>query len=232
MKIAAFVTDFPLQLLCWLCDIIDGLAVRGVEVDLFLYKAGQPPQFRPGVRIIPLPEGGQGGPELVAKAAVEAVRHIASQIPYDACIGFESRALLLAKVAADAAKCPLIHHSFELYDPEHPGVWQKDFAELKHIEGRLIREVDLFLIQDAARQREYFRILGTENRPQNTMHLPVSLPRLVDCPKPRYWHEQYNLAPSTRGVSHCIGTTPSRFDTQPQLLSLCIWEPWMRTPSL
>ena len=102
------------------------------------------------------------------------------EVPYDASIGFESRALLLAKIAADTAKCPLIHHSFELYEPTYPGVWQKDFAELKRLEERLIRQVDLFLIQDAVREREYFRILGTENRPRNTMHLPVSLPRLAN----------------------------------------------------
>jgi len=214
MKIAAFVTDFPLQLLCWLCDIIDGLAVRGVQVDLFLYKAGQAPQFRPGVRVIPLPEGGQPGSELVAEAAINAVRKIASGVPYDACIGFESRGLLLAKIAADTAKCPLIHHSFELYDPEHPGVWQKDFAELKRLEGHLIREVDLFLIQDATREREYFRILGTDNRPQNTMHLPVSLPRLADRPKPRYWHEKYNLPSSTRVVFYIGQLTAGRFVDQ------------------
>jgi FkbM family methyltransferase len=211
MKIAAFVTDFPLHLLCWLCDIIDGLAVRGVQVDLYLYKAGQPPQFRPGVRVIPLPEDGQSGSELVAEAAINAVRKIASGVPYDACISFESRALLLAKIASDTVKCPLIHHNFELYDPEHPGVWQKDFVEIKRLEGRLIREVDLFLIQDAAREREYFRILGTDNRPLNTMHFPVSLPRLADRPKPRYWHETYNLAPSTRVVFYIGQLTAARF---------------------
>ncbi|NLH17689.1 MAG: hypothetical protein GX455_14020 [Phycisphaerae bacterium] len=38
MKIAASVTDFPIHLVGWLCDILDGLTIRGAQVDLFVIQ--------------------------------------------------------------------------------------------------------------------------------------------------------------------------------------------------
>ncbi len=230
MKIAAFVTDFPLHLLCWLCDVINGLAARGVQIDLFLYKAGEPPRFHPNIRAINLSQvarqigtSGQSStahPEplsfstIFAPGVVETVERAALQARYDTCISFESRALILARIAAKAAGCSLVHHSFELYEPSYPGVWQDEFGVIKQFERKLIKDVDLFLIQDVDRQREYFRLLGTSDRPARTQFLPVALPRLSSTVKPRTWHQKYNLSPNTRVIFYMGQLSAARFVDQ------------------
>ncbi len=211
MKIAVFVTDFPIHLVGWLCDIIEGLVAREQEVDLFLYKAGDPPRFKSGVRTIQLPEGAGFATEVVPASVLDSVRRSAGENRYDACIGFESRALLLAQAAAKTAGCLLVHHCFELYEPTYPGVWKDEFAEIKRLEAAAIREMDLFLIQDSDREKEYYRILGTDNRPRQTMYLPVALPRLSLTAKPRYWHQRYHLHPDTRVIFYMGQLSAARF---------------------
>ncbi|MCK4822248.1 glycosyltransferase, partial [bacterium] len=208
MKIATFLSDFPVCGNPWLCDFIDGLALRGFAIDLYIESAGKSPVFRNNVRVInlsyPVLRCSQKEPDYVARqnipfshllspASIGVTQIISEKKKYDYCIGLESKGLLLAKIAADASGCRFGYLNFELYDEKNPGVWREQIADVKKFESLLMPEIDLFMIQDETRHNEYFKILNTNQRPQNTMYFPVSLPRVCLSEKPRYWHERYNL---------------------------------------
>ena len=41
MRVGLFLSDFPIYYLPWACEIVDGLAARGLEIDLYLQNAGE-----------------------------------------------------------------------------------------------------------------------------------------------------------------------------------------------
>lgn len=225
MKIAAFVTDFSLDVSPWLCAILNGMSERQCRIDLFMSKAGTPPPFGPNIRVFNLSNpaltcSGRQEPvryasipfaHLLPGSSVEIVQSLASLNHYQACIGFESRGLLLAKIAADASKCPLVYHSFELYQPDFPGVWGDQIQDIKNHEAKLISQVDLFLIQDQTRYEEYFRLLNTTHRPRQTILFPISLPPSAIEPRPRRWHQRYGLDPRTKVVFYIGQLGVNRF---------------------
>jgi glycosyltransferase involved in cell wall biosynthesis len=216
MKIALFISHWPIHIVSWFSEIVNGFAVRGFEVDLYIDKAGQQvPAFEGHVKIINLSYLGSEHLRqqdccvelpnipfsyLLPPLSILIVRNTSSKRKYDYCIGFESAGLLLAKIAADASGCPFAYMSFELYCKEHPGVWKDRIGDFKKFESMLLSGMDLFMIQDKTREREYFKILNTNQRPQSTMYFPVSLPSAPLEKKPRYWHKKFNLLESLKIV--------------------------------
>jgi len=236
IRIAAFATDFPIALQGWLCELIDGLAARGVDVDLFLYGSGSHPELGTGIRVIDLsdpaivaaagrvPGGPPGGESawapmvepFVPGHAMRIVPALAASERYAYCVAFEARALLMARLAADAAGCPLMLHSFELYEPAWPGVWKEQCGALRALEGRMLPGVDLLIIQDEGRLAEYYRITGGRTRPREVMFVPVALPAVGDpsvrdAAKPRYWHARFGLPAETRIVLYVGQVGQGRF---------------------
>jgi SAM-dependent methyltransferase/glycosyltransferase involved in cell wall biosynthesis len=209
MRVGLFLSDFPIYYLPWACEIVDGLAARGLEINLYLRNAGEKaPVLQNNVNVINLSNPAlrfsqkeldyvarQNIPfsHLLSPASIGVTQIISEKKKYDYCIGLESKGLLLAKIAADASGCRLGYLSFELYDEKNPGVWGGQIKDVRKFESLLMPEIDLFMIQDETRHNEYFKILNTNQRPQNTMYFPVSLPRVCLSEKPQYWHRKYNL---------------------------------------
>lgn len=227
MKVAFFLSDFPIYYLSWLCNIADGLAARGFEIHLYLQKAGAKiPIFHRNVKVINLSEPGLNHSSeqvrcvdfhnipfsyLLPPLSILIVRDMSARERYNYCIGFESAGLLLAKIAADASGCPFAYLSFELHGDQDLGVWGDQVSDFKKFESILMPEIDLFIIQGQTRCGEYFKILNTGRRPQNTMYFPISLPRVSLKEEPRYWHNKYNLSESLKIVFYIGQICSNRF---------------------
>ena len=131
MKLAFYLSDFPIYYLPWLCQILDSLANQHFIIDLYLNNAGSKlPLFSKNVSIIEL-SANQNLLEhkhenksefsfppfayLLPQESVQNIHLLSKNYGYDFCIGLESRGLLLAKIASDASDCPLAYLNFELY---------------------------------------------------------------------------------------------------------------------
>jgi len=224
MKIAIFLSDFPLYFLPWACNIIEQMANKGFQIDVFVQNSGSNfPVFPKTVSIINLSDHSVNLSPLLLKPVETSIpfanlfpdrvigmtHNMAKERGYDYCLGLEKFGLLLAKIAADISSCPLGYMSFELYEPGYPGVYGDRILEILRHEAKLIPQIDLFMIQDHVREYEYFRILQSNERPHHIMYFPISLSKCVFKEKPKYWHKKFDLSDDTKIIFYTgqIGAT-------------------------
>ncbi len=223
MLIGIYISHYPIYNLIYLLDTLNNLAMSGCEIDLYLQNAGHKlPEFGPNINLVVLPFNYVSAAHsrvapyysLIPAVNLEIIRKAAPKRKYDYCIGIEPMGLIMAKEAADAANCPLGYLSYELYERSNPGVWGNDFEIIKEVERRIVPELDLFLIQDTAREEAYYRLLNAEGRPKNVIYFPVSLGPVKSSNKPNYWREKYGLSPDTKIALYFGQLGKSRFIDQ------------------
>jgi GTP 3',8-cyclase len=227
LKIALFISEWPLSLLPWVCTIVEGLVHRGFEVHLFVRNSDKVSGlFDVPVRVIDLNRldidvanwfelNGHLFPysDVIDKESLMAVHVSGCSQKYDWCIGFERIGLLLAKTASHGAKCPLAYLNFELYELSYPGIYGDKLSAILRHETAALNTVDLFIIQDDVREAHYQRIIGSDVQPKETFHLPVSLNSATEqCGNE--WHRRYKLPHDTHIILYTGTIGENRFIDQ------------------
>jgi ADP-heptose:LPS heptosyltransferase/predicted O-methyltransferase YrrM/glycosyltransferase involved in cell wall biosynthesis/SAM-dependent methyltransferase len=204
MKVAVFFAHFPIAYHTYVYNFVNRLASRVHAVDFFLYDAGDRiPVFHNNVTVINVSDAVKRPPvkpkkeyfDFVPEPTVALITLHAHEKKYDYCIGIETIGLMYADIAARISRCPFAYHSLEMYTPAIPGIWRpEEIAVLQHYECALFGQLDLFLIQDACREREFLRSLPTPVQPPPAFYFPISMPPHSLPKKPRHWHERYQLS--------------------------------------
>ena len=129
MKIAIFLSEWPIGILPWACTIVEGLANRGFEVHLFIRNGDRGDGlFDARVKVFDLTsfkisdaetlfaQYGSMFPisEYIDKESLVAAYAMGCSNKYDWCLGLERMGLLLAKTAAVGSKSLLAYMSFDL----------------------------------------------------------------------------------------------------------------------
>lgn len=226
MKIAIFLSEWPIGILPWACTIVEGLANRGFEVHLFIRNGDRGDGlFDARVKVFDLTsfkisdaetlfaQYGSMFPisEYIDKESLVAAYAMGCSNKYDWCLGLERMGLLLAKTAAVGSKSLLAYMSFELYEPSHPGVYKEKLAGILRHEANILSSVDLFIIQDSVREAHYYRILGDDVSPKETLYYPISLTTAEKIQQPKEWHRKYNIPSDTKIILYTGSIGVNRF---------------------
>jgi glycosyltransferase involved in cell wall biosynthesis len=226
LKIAVFLSEWPMGLLPWACTIVEGLANRGFDVHLYVRNGDNGlGLFDSRIKVFDLTNLAVGEAErlyaqtgsafpfadCIDKASLVAVYAMGREHKYDWCLGLERMGLLLARTAALGAEGLLAYMSFELYEPAYPGVYTERLPAILLHEAHILSTVNLFLIQDSVREEYYYRILNAQVAPRETFYYPIGLAPATFVPQPKEWHRRYDLPHDTRIILYTGSIGANRF---------------------
>jgi predicted O-methyltransferase YrrM/predicted SAM-dependent methyltransferase len=176
MKIAVFISEWPVYYLQFLNSFLEEIACKDNEVTLIVESVGRLPGYTQNIKVIDL--GLRKSENSIYGSNVEKLENMALNENFDVLIGVEKYGFLNSLVCSKKNKSIVIYWSFEIYDLENPGVYRNNINNLFEIERNEFHNVDIFIIQDKIREKCYFDIVGIKKIPKNVFHFPICISEL------------------------------------------------------